>query len=186
MSWTGCISPAPLGNCNQNPRAALITNCCAWEVAESGTRTSPGDQVAGEARKLAHSWRSCGPLWSVCAVLGWDGRSHCSTHLSGSRRAQSLKSQGTQAGLESKMTDRQGTEGQKASLEISSSSQTVLAGKSLILSQGCCLVTAACQLKLGQHWAVSAPSGTSQMQTARSVLALSYTASPWEEPVLPL
>lgn len=84
------------------------------------------------------------------------------------------------------MTDRRGTEGQKASLEISSSSQTVLAGKSLILSQGCCLVTAACQLKLGQRWAVSAPSGTSQMQTARSVLALSYTASPWEEPVLPL
>lgn len=59
MSWTGCISPSPLGKWKQNPRASLHHKLLHLGGGWVKVWTSLGDLVAGKARKPAHSKRSC-------------------------------------------------------------------------------------------------------------------------------
>lgn len=67
FSWTGCISLAPLGNSKQNPRIALLTDCCAWASAVWGVWARLGKSVSGDAGQLEDLGKagSFWPQWST-------------------------------------------------------------------------------------------------------------------------
>lgn len=62
FSWTGCISPMPLGNSKQNPRVALLTDCCAWAVWTRLGKLFFGDTGQFEGLGKAGSFL---PQWST-------------------------------------------------------------------------------------------------------------------------